>query len=275
MNNTRKLSLTLCILVATLMLTLTTLGIVLVSGTQYVVTDLDIHYGGSSTVTFALSDDCTNASDFDNYTNLKIGNTIEALPTPTILNKCFTGWYLDNSGNNKIDLPYEITEAVTLYPIYLDATSDLTYSYNETTQSYALDGDSTVIRSKRDIKSNTHIKIGWFTTKYTGEETNIVIPDIVDDGINGIHPVKVISEMYFQHTSIVSVVIPASVTRIELGAFYACDELISAIFINPTGWTVTNDSTETTGEPVTISEDVSANATSLVQVYNEYYWNRA
>ena len=259
------------------MLTLTTLGIALVSSTQYVVTDLNIHYGGGGAVTLALSGDCTNASDFDDYSNLEIGNTIEALPTPTILNKCFTGWYLDNSGNNKIDFPYEITKAVTLYPIYLDATSDLTYSYNETTQSYTLDAGSVAvgIQSNMNINDNTHIKIGWFSGKYTGAETNIVIPDIVDDGTNGVHPVRVISENYFALFAIVSVVIPTSVVRIEPLAFHICRELISAIFINPTGWTVTNDSTETTGEPVTISEDVSANATSLVQVYNEYYWNRA
>ena len=92
MNDTRKLSLTLCILIATLMLVLTTLCIVMVSGTQYVMTDIDIHYGGSSIVTFSLSEDCTNASDFNDYKKIKNGEAIEKLPVPTIQNKCFTGW---------------------------------------------------------------------------------------------------------------------------------------------------------------------------------------
>ena len=208
MNNTSKLSLTLCILVATLMLTLATLGIALVSSTQYVITDLNIHYGGGGAVTLALSDDCTNASDFDDYSNLEIGNTIESLPSPTILNKCFTGWYLDNSGNNKIDFPYEITAAVTLYPIYLDATSDIQYTY--ASNAYT-------------VKAGTSAATG-----YVGTATNIVIPDIYDNGTNGIKPVTAIGAYAFRSKSaIVSVVIPEKVISIGDYAFYGCSKLTS------------------------------------------------
>lgn len=117
MNDTRRLSLTLCILIVTLMLVLTTLGIVMVSGTQYVLTDIDIHYGGSSIVAFSLSEDCTNASDFNNYGKIKNGEVIEKLPVPTILNKCFTGWYTDANAINEAVFPFTVTEDVTFYPV--------------------------------------------------------------------------------------------------------------------------------------------------------------
>ena len=46
MNTTRKMSLALVLLCVTLAITVMTLGLVLVSGTQDVITDLDIHYAG-------------------------------------------------------------------------------------------------------------------------------------------------------------------------------------------------------------------------------------
>ena len=44
MNTTRKLSLILCLLCVTFALSIFALGMVLVSGTQDVVSDLEIHY---------------------------------------------------------------------------------------------------------------------------------------------------------------------------------------------------------------------------------------
>ena len=50
MNTTRKMSLALALLCATLAITVMTLGLVLVSGTQDVITDLDIHYAGGGSL---------------------------------------------------------------------------------------------------------------------------------------------------------------------------------------------------------------------------------
>lgn len=78
------------------------------------------------------------------------------------------------------------------------ATAGLTYSYQSSSQSYTVIG-------------------------YIGTDTEIYIPDIYDDGTNGIHAVTCIGSCAFQDcVNLTSVTIPYSVTSIENNAFSGC-----------------------------------------------------
>ncbi len=116
---------------------------------------------------------------------------------PMIEDKCFTGWYTDESLETKAVFPLTPTAETKLYPKYETATSDLTYVYNEASQSYF---------------------VGDGTTSYSGSTKNIVIPDTYNNGTNGLHAVTCINDCAFLKTSIISgIVIPGSVSNISIG----------------------------------------------------------
>lgn len=205
MNNTRKLSLVLCILVATLVLTMLTLGIVLVSGTQYVVTDLDIHYSGGKKIKFKIGSDCINSEQFQDITIPDEGYTIDNVAVPAVPGKCFDGWYKDSNLADRVEFPLTVDTSVTLYPSYYDATSDLILVYNTETKTY------------------------WVST-YNGNTSTIVIPDVYNDGTNGYNNVTGINSSAFQScTNITNVKFSNNITIIESFAFQDCTEIASLI----------------------------------------------
>ena len=133
---------------------------------------------------------------------------------PMIEDKCFTGWYSDSGYNNKVEFPIIPTADTKLYPKHDIATSDLTYMYES--ESYA---------------------VGDETFGYQGSETDIIIPDVYDDGTNGLHPVTRISGYAFEieeasdmvQVDINSIYMPNTITEIGEMAFYECR--IASIFI--------------------------------------------
>ena len=84
--------------------------------------------------------------------------------------------------------------------------------------------------------------------------------------------ITVIKKGAFWSTEIGSVTIPASVTRIEYRAFQSGD-VTSAIFVNTSGWRVTESETSTGGTLVNVTDPVQA-GTYLCKTYHSYYWNR-
>ena len=84
--------------------------------------------------------------------------------------------------------------------------------------------------------------------------------------------ITVIKKGAFWSTKIGSVTIPASVTRIEYRAFQSGD-VTSAIFVNTSGWRVTESETSTGGTLVNVTDPVQA-GTYLCRTYHSYYWNR-
>lgn len=187
MTDIRKLSLTLSILIVTLMLVITTLVMVLVSGTQGVVTNLDIHYtppGGG--IDFLISGECINANDFKSL-SLDYSQPVreEDIPVPGILNKTFLGWYKDSNLNQKVTFPTTLAEGDQLYPAYKDAWTDLLFEYDTTTQSYAVTGSNDELlglvaipdyySGSNGVAKVTIMRSGALKKSYGSEETAIVL----------------------------------------------------------------------------------------------------
>lgn len=87
-------------------------------------------------------------------------------------------------------------------------TQGLCYVYDEATESYSVTDYGEV------------------------EVPNIRIPSTYDDGTNGVHPVKGISDSAFGGSSMVSIKLPETLTTIGNGAFWGCDELKSVSIPN-------------------------------------------
>lgn len=165
MDNIRKLSLTLSILCVALVLTVCTLGLVLVSGTQGVITDLDIHYAGkSNAVKVVVGDTCANSKTIVTK-EFKVGDTVQYsdLSIPQTPNKVFLGWYIDENLNTQATFPYALQDITTLYAGYLDASDCLEYTYSSG-------------------KYEVAITSAYNSTSYP----ELVIPGYYDDGTNGV-----------------------------------------------------------------------------------------
>lgn len=216
MNNTRKLSLILCILSVTLVLTVMTLGVVLVSGTQYVVTDLDIHYAGSKTIDFSIGSECINLDNFQEITITGKSYTIESLERPLIVDKCFEGWYTDENLTNKVDFPFTTNKKTTLYASFLDASEGLQYSM--ASDNAHSDGCYVGNASADPYTTDT-------SYTYAGTDTEVVIPDIIT--YNSVtRPVKYIANLaFYQCSNITNIKMPESIKEIGAYAFYQCSSL--------------------------------------------------
>ncbi len=87
---------------------------------------------------------------------------------------------------------------------------------NSLISTLAAEGDFTY-----EVVQNSYVKI----TKYTGTETNIIIPDSISD-----YPVQAIGNGAFQNSAIVSVELPSTLITIGGSAFKACSSLNSVQF---------------------------------------------
>ncbi len=199
--------------------------------------------GGSQSIVVDTTDvKLYNKSAMENI-QLVVGVENTEPDYPMIEDKCFTGWYSDSGLNNKVEFPIIPTADTILYPKHETATSDLTYMYES--ESYAVGDD---------------------TFGYQGSETDIVIPDVYDDGTNGLHPVTRISWCAFEfeeasdmvQVDINSIYMPNTITEIGEMAFYECR--ISSIFI-PSSVTILQYTAISTCPNLTNIEVDSNNAT--------------
>ena len=126
---------------------------------------------------------------------------------PMIANKCFTGWYTDSALTNKAVFPMVVTADTKLYAKNETATSDLPFTYSN--NAYGITDGS------------------MGSPSYTGSATSIIIPDVYNDGTNGVHPVTSIGACAFFQKSINSVIIPDTVTMIGSSTFFECTGLTS------------------------------------------------
>lgn len=92
------------------------------------------------------------------------------------------------------------------------------------------------------------------------------ITAIVDTGC-----MESISAGFAQLSSLTSVVISNSVTSIGEGVFYACDNLTSILFENPSGWSATDG--DTTIEP-DLTDPTNNVALFVSYDYFDYKWSR-
>ena len=77
-------------------------------------------------------------------------------------------------------------------------------------------------------------------------------------------------------SSLTSITIPESVTSIGSSAFADCSNLISVSFENKTGWFIARSSTETSGNPIDVSDPaLNAERISNTWGYNNRYWKRS
>ena len=128
---------------------------------------------------------------------------------PMIEGKCFTGWYTDADLQTEAVFPMVITADTKLYPKHETATSGLQYTY--TGNSYKIaDGDTEGPASS-----------------YTGSATDVYIPDVYNDEVNGLYPVTVIGEYAFYQSEVVNVFISNNVVSIGGAAFGFCYGLIN------------------------------------------------
>ena len=107
---------------------------------------------------------------------------------PMIAHKCFTGWYTDADLQTKAVFPMVVTADTKLYPKHETATSDLEFVYSE-----------------------SGYTVGNGGSAYKGSAKNIVIPDVYDDGTNGVAKVYNIGDNAFNGGSAIeSIYFPAS-----------------------------------------------------------------
>ena len=164
---------------------------------------------------------------------------------PMVANECFTGWYTDSALTSKAVFPLIPTLTMKLYAKHETATSGLQYTY--TGDSYKIaDGDTE-----------------GPAPSYTGSATDVYIPDVYDDGVNGLYPVTEIGDYAFYTSEVenvfisnsvvsiggaafgfcyglINITIPSSVVSIGSAAFESCDNVISLTI--PSGVTSIGDS---------------------------------
>ncbi len=141
------------------------------------------------------------------------------------------------------------------YYSYLDAAKVASTFFNDTAISIGL---------KYEVSEDgTYAKV----VGYNGTATEVVIAD----EYNGL-PVKLIDNEAFKSSSITSITIPKSVTRIGTGAFRYCSGLVSATFENPYDWFLADSLDATSGTELTLdNNDKEGNATALrANLYK--YW---
>ena len=126
---------------------------------------------------------------------------------PMIANKCFTGWYTNSALTTKAVFPMVVTADTKLYPKNETATSGLVYGYSASSQTY---------------------HIGDGSSSFAGTATEIIIPDMFDDGTNGLKEVKsVYPEAFSGCVNISEVVFPKNLVAIGRYAFDGCSSLTS------------------------------------------------
>ena len=153
------------------LLVIASLVVVLTDSVQGFNTDFDIKYTSGYKISFDFSN--TNPDNADLFEEIEFIDSyiIQSEPElPQIHNKTLDAWYTDADFTNEAIFPLTITrENVTLYPKLIDGTiSDW-------------------------IEWNT---AGYYQVKsgiYSGSETDIIIPDYFDDGINGLNAVTTLA----------------------------------------------------------------------------------
>ena len=191
----KRLILTLVLISAITLLAIAGLMVVLVDGVQAFGTDFDITYTSAYKVSFNVSG-AANQSVYDNIT-FDDTYTIATEPeVPQIHNKMLEGWYLDSCFTQLASFPLTKTMGnINLYPKLLEGTISDWIEWN--TNGYY------------QVKSG----------KYTGTETNIVIPDYYDDGTHGLNAVTTLagtgtSSLLYVNTSVNGVWVGNNITAI-------------------------------------------------------------
>ncbi|MBQ9116410.1 MAG: leucine-rich repeat domain-containing protein [Clostridia bacterium] len=75
----------------------------------------------------------------------------------------------------------------------------------------------------------------------------------------------------FSNTAIESIVIPADTVEIQRGAFWMCDHLTKASFVNKDGWRISSSAASNDSVAMDVS-DALKNAQNLTGEYENYYW---
>ena len=132
------------------------------------------------------------------------GDPVSLPITPVKDGYVFDGWYTDIELNNKYDFNTPVMNNLTLYPKWslpIAIISGLEITYNGS---------------------------GYSVTGYSGDATAIAIPETYNDGYNGLAVVSEIGARAFKdNDSIVSVVLPSTITIIREFAFAYCPKLIN------------------------------------------------
>jgi hypothetical protein len=83
-------------------------------------------------------------------------------------------------------------------------------------------------------------------------------------------------QAFYACFSLTSINIPKNVTFIGSQAFHACDGLTSVTFETTSGWWMTKDELNTSGDSISSSDIASPSAavTALTQKYVDYTWKR-
>ncbi len=103
--------------------------------------------------------------------------------------------------------------------------------------------------------------------RYCSSLTSITIPSSVT---------IIDFDAFYNCSSLTSITIPESVTSIGSSAFADCSNLISVSFENKTGWFIARSSTETSGNPIDVSDPaLNAERISNTWGYNNRYWKRS
>lgn len=165
----KRLVLILVLISTITLLVIAGLVVVLTDSAQGFSTDFDINYTSGYKISFDIAG-ASNQSSFETIT-FSDTFTIESEPElPQIHNQSLDAWYTDADFTNEAIFPLTVNnESITLYPKFVEGTISDWIEWN----------------------SNGYYQVK--SGQYTGTETNIVIPDYFDDGINGLNAVTTLA----------------------------------------------------------------------------------
>lgn len=126
---------------------------------------LDLNYAGSTAQTVEV----------------EVGSTLPTIETPTRTGFTFDGWYSDKECTNRFDLSTPITEAITIYAAWLDAsktyftvTLDLNYEGAPAASTLKVEQGGYVILPTENPTREGYEFVNWFTEKECTNKFRVV-----------------------------------------------------------------------------------------------------